>query len=277
MLLRLGTRGSRLALAQAEQAADAIRLVHPNIGIALVPISTTGDLNRRQPFAEIGARGIFVKELEEALLAGRIDVAVHSAKDLTTTDTPETIIGAYLPRNDPRDALCGASTLKPGMRIGTASARRKALLLSLEPDLVIEPLRGNIDTRLQKRRERKLDAIVLAACGLDRLGMSSEIGRRFPTTEFLPEAGQGTIALQINSIGNELVSMVDDVSTRLRVESERACIARLGAGCSAPVAAYHDGKELTALVAAEDGSWVERRHGQDAHRVADELLSTLSR
>src|SRR5882724_8660896 len=172
MLIRVGSRGSRLALTQAELASARLR--GPGVEIALVPITTAGDRDRTRPFGEIGARGVFVKEIEEALLARRIDVAVHSAKDMTSTDTEGLAVGAYLERDDPRDALVGASAIKPGMRIGTASARRRAQLLALEPTLSIEPLRGNIDTRLRKSQERGLDAIVLAACGLDRLGLGDE-------------------------------------------------------------------------------------------------------
>ena len=157
-----------------------------------MPITTAGDRDRTKPFGEIGARGVFVKEIEEALLAGRIDVAVHSAKDMTSSDTDGLAVGAYLAREDPRDALCGVDELRPGMRVGTASVRRRAELLALEPSLSIEPLRGNIDTRLRKRGERGLDAVVLAACGLDRLGLGAEIGRRLPPEELLPEAGQGS-------------------------------------------------------------------------------------
>src|SRR5207302_9473199 len=135
------------------------------------PITTAGDRDRSKPFGEIGERGVFVKELKEALLAGRIDVAVHSAKDMTSIDVEGLIVGSYLERDDPRDALCGADEIRPRMRIGTASIRRRAQLLALEPSLSVEPLRGNVDTRLRKRRERGLDAIVLAACGLDRLGL----------------------------------------------------------------------------------------------------------
>src|SRR5207248_11577050 len=142
-------------------------------------MTTAGDRDRSSPFGQIGERGVFVKEIEEALLADRIDVAVHSAKDMTSTDTAGLAVGAYLERDDPRDALCGAEGIRPGMRIGTASIRRRVQLLALEPSLSIEPLRGNVDTRLRKRRERGLDAIVLAACGLDRLGLSGEIGHRF--------------------------------------------------------------------------------------------------
>ena len=274
MLIRVGSRGSRLALTQAERAAEGLR--GPGIEIALVPITTAGDRDRTKPFGEIGARGVFVKELEEALLAGRIDVAVHSAKDMTSTDTEGLAVGAYPPREDPRDALCGADRLRPGMRIGTASVRRRAQLLALEPALSIEPLRGNIDTRLRKRGERGLDAVVLAACGLDRLGLEREIGLRFDPADLLPEAGQGSLALQVRAGEEELVAAGDDFETRRRVEAERRCVALVGGGCLAPVAAYHDGTTLTALVADEDGAWIERRTGDDPDEVARELLSFVS-
>lgn len=228
MLIRVGSRGSRLALTQAELAASRLR--GPGIEIALVPITTAGDRDRSRPFGEIGSRGVFVKELEEALLEHRIDVAVHSAKDMTSSDRDGLAVGAYLARDDPRDALCGADRIRPGMRIGTASARRKAQLLALEPTLSIEPLRGNIDTRLRKRGERGLDAIVLAACGLDRLGLGREIGYRFDPEELLPEAGQGALALQVRA-----------------------------------------GEEH--LVAAEDGSWLERRTGEEPAALGRELAA----
>jgi len=271
MLLRVGSRGSRLALTQAELAAARLR--RPGIEIALVPITTAGDRDRSKPFGEIGARGVFVKEIEEALLAGRIDVAVHSAKDMTSTDADGLVVGAYLEREDARDALCGAEELRPGMRVGTASVRRRAQLLALEPTLSIEPLRGNIDTRLRKRRERGLDAVVLAACGLDRLGLADEIGRRFMPEEVLPEAGQGALALQVRAGEEELVGGADDPETRRRVEAERAVVFAIGGGCLAPVAAHHDGSVLRALVAAEDGSWVERREGDDPAALASELAA----
>jgi len=273
VLIRVGSRGSRLALTQAEGAAGRLRA--PGIEIALVPITTAGDRDRTRPFGEIGARGVFVKELEEALLDGRVDVAVHSAKDMTSTDTDGLTVGAYLVREDPRDALCGADAIRPGMRIGTASVRRRAQLLALEPSLSIEPLRGNVDTRLRKRGERGLDAIVLAACGLDRLGLGSEIGRRFEPDELVPEAGQGALALQVRAGAEHLVAAADHEPTRRRVEAERACVAAIGGGCLAPVAAYHDGEQLTALVAAEDGSWIERRTGDDPTALAAELLACL--
>jgi hydroxymethylbilane synthase len=274
VLIRVGSRGSRLALTQAELAAARLRA--PGIEIALVPITTAGDRDRTRPFGEIGARGVFVKELEEALLDGRIDVAVHSAKDMTSTDTDGLAVGAYLERDDPRDALCGASELRPGLRIGTASVRRRAQLLAIEPSLAIEPMRGNIDTRLRKRGERGLDAIVLAACGLDRLNLQNVIGRRFDPDELVPEAGQGALALQVRAGEEHLAAAADHGETRKRVEAERSCVALVGGGCLAPVAAYHDGERLTALVAAEDGSWVERRAGDDPREVAEALLQFVS-
>src|SRR2546423_10073328 len=220
MILRIGSRGSRLALTQAELAAERLR--GDGVEIALVPITTAGDKDRTKPFGEIGSRGVFVKEIEEALLAGRIDVAVHSAKDMTSSDTDGLVVGAYPEREDPRDALCGASGLRPRMRVGTASVRRRAQLLALEPELSIEPLRGNIDTRLRKRRERGLDAVVLAACGLDRLGLDAEIGHRFEADEPLPDAGQGALALQVRAGEEELVARVDHPQTRRRVAAEPA-------------------------------------------------------
>jgi len=271
--VRVGSRGSRLALIQAELAASRLR--RDGVEIALVPITTAGDRDRSRPFGEIGSRGVFVKEIEEALLAGRIDVAVHSAKDMTSTDAEGLSVGAYVVREDPRDALCGVSELRPGMRIGTASVRRRAELLALEPGLSVEPLRGNVETRLRKRRERGLDAVVLAACGLDRLGLGDEIGRRLEPEEMLPEAGQGALALQVRAGEEELVATVDDAETRRRVEAERTCVFALGGGCLAPVAAFHDGRTLTALVAAEDGSWVERRTGSDPAALAAELAPLL--
>jgi hydroxymethylbilane synthase len=274
MLLRIGSRGSRLALTQAELAASGLR--RPGLEIALMPITTAGDRDRTKPFGEIGSRGVFVKEIEEALLEGRIDVAVHSAKDMTSSDTDGLVVGAYLEREDPRDALCGASELHPGMRVGTASVRRRAQLLALEPELSIEPLRGNIDTRLRKRRERGLDAVVLAACGLDRLGLAGEIGLRLEPEQVLPEAGQGALALQVRTGEEELVTEAGDPETRRRVEAERACVFTLGGGCLAPVAAFHDGTTLTALVAAEDGSWIERRSGDDPVALAAELAAFAS-
>jgi hydroxymethylbilane synthase len=270
VLVRIGSRGSRLALTQAEQAAAALR--RPGVDIAFVPITTAGDRDRTRPFGQIGARGVFVKELEEALLAGRIDVAVHSAKDMTSTDAAGLVVGAYLERDDPRDALVGAAAIEPGMRIGTASARRRAQLLAADATVSVEPMRGNVETRLRKMRERGLDAIVLAACGLDRLGLAAEIGARLEPEQMLPEAAQGALALQVRAGEAELVAHADHAETRVRVELERRCVAAIGAGCLAPVAAHHDGESLRALIAADDGAWIEHRAGADPEALAAELL-----
>jgi hydroxymethylbilane synthase len=274
MLIRIGSRGSRLALTQAELAAAVVR--RAGYEVAFVPITTAGDRDRKSPFGQIGERGVFVKEIEEALLAGRIDMAVHSAKDMTSTDTAGLAVGAYLDRDDPRDALVGADELRPGMRIGTASVRRRAQLLALEPSISVEPLRGNIDTRLRKARERGLDALILAACGLDRLGLAGDIGLRLPVETMLPEAAQGALALQVRAGEEEIVAGGDSLETRRRVEAERACVATVGAGCLAPVAAHHDGVRLSALIAAEDGSWIERRSGEDPDELAAELLEAAA-
>jgi hydroxymethylbilane synthase len=274
MHIVLATRRSPLARAQTALVAAALEGAgHSTEALEMV---TTGDRWSASGTDPAPDRGLFVKELEEALLDGRIDVAVHSAKDMTSTDTQGLAVGAYLQREDPRDALCGAAELRPGMRVGTASVRRKAQLLALEPTLSIEPMRGNIDTRLRKRGERGLDGIVLAACGLDRLNLTAEIGHRFEPDEMVPEAGQGALALQVRAGDEHLVGAADHAETRRRVEAERACVAVIGGGCLAPIAAYHDGALLTALVAAEDGSWIERRSGEDAGEVAAALMPFVS-
>ena len=263
MLLRVGSRGSRLALTQAGRAAEALR--RPGVEIALVPITTAGDRDRTSPFGEIGARGVFVKELEEALLEGRIDVAVHSAKDMTSSDLEGLAVGAYTLREDPRDALCGADAIRPGMRIGTASARRTAQLLALEPTLSIEPLRGNIDTRLRKRGERGLDAIVLAACGLDRFGLErrdrhparsrGDASRGGPGRARAPGASRGGGARRARGRRRDACAAS---------RPSGACVALVGGGCLAPGAPpITTATTLTALIAAEDGSWIERRSGHD--------------
>jgi hydroxymethylbilane synthase len=275
MVVRIGSRGSRLALTQAELAAEIVR--RSGHEVAFVPITTAGDRDRSSPFGQIGDRGVFVKEIEEALLAGRIDIAVHSAKDMTSTDTDGLVVGAYLERDDPRDALVGAESLEPGMRIGTASVRRRAQLLAFDPSISVEPLRGNIDTRLRKAQERGLDALLLAACGLDRLGLADHIGLRLDPDMMLPEAAQGALALQVRAGEERLVESGDHSGTRRQVEAERACVALVGAGCLAPVAAHHDGTRLTALIAAEDGSWIERRAGVDPSAVAAELVAESER
>ncbi len=271
MLVRVGSRGSRLALTRAERVADALR--RPGVGIALVPITTAGDLDRTLPGERAGERGAFVGELEEALLAGRIDVAVHSVKDLASRDTAGLAVGAYPPRHDHRDALCGVSALRPGLRIGTASWLRRAQLLALEPGLSVEPLRGTVDARLRKRGERGLDAVVLSSCDLDLLGLAHEAGRRFEPEELLPAAGQGALALQVRAGEEGRVAGADDAETRRRVEAETRCAALVAAGVAVPVGAYHDGAVLTALAADPGGRWIRRASGSDPEAVAGELIA----
>jgi hydroxymethylbilane synthase len=279
--LRLGTRGSRLAHAQAGLVAEALRAA--GLGpVAIVPISTAGDRDRRSAFAELGARGVFSKELEDALLAGRIDVAVHSAKDLTTDETPGLSLAAVLPRADARDAWCGPhaslAAVPQGARVGTASMRRGAQLRALRPDLRVESMRGNVDTRLRKRSERGLDGVVLAACGLDRLDLEHEIGFRIEVEEMLPETGQGFLALQVRSEDAAAVAAVGDAEGARILAAERACAALLGGGCQAPIATHAVAEEggqlwLRAWLALPDGSLVVKSEarGDDPAALAVEV------
>ena len=281
--LRLGTRGSRLAHAQAGLAADALR--EAGLGpVAIVPISTAGDRDRRSAFSELGARGVFSKELEEALLEGRIDVAVHSAKDLTTDETPGLALAAVLPRADARDAWCGPHTsladVPQGARVGTASMRRGAQLRSLRPDLSVESLRGNVDTRLRKRTERGLDAVLLAACGLDRLELAHEIGFRVEVEEMLPETGQGFLAIQTRAEDAPGLATLGDPAGAQVLLAERTCAALLGGGCRAPVATHAvelPGGELwlRAWLALPDGSQVveAEARGSEAEELAGEVAA----
>jgi hydroxymethylbilane synthase len=286
--LRLGTRGSRLAHAQAALAAEALR--EAGLGpVAIVPISTAGDRDPRSAFSDLGGRGVFSKELEDALTAGRIDVAVHSAKDLTTDETPGLMLAAVLPRADPRDAWCGPhpslAAVPQGARVGTASMRRGAQLRSLRPDLVVESLRGNVDTRLRKRIERGLDGVVLAACGLDRLDLAGEIGFRVEVEEMLPETGQGFLALQVRTEDAAAIAAVGEAEGARVLLAERACAALLGGGCRAPVATHAvsqgEGRIwLRAWLALPDGSLVVEADasGDDPVALAEEVAgSALAR
>ena len=236
-MIRLGTRGSALARAQAGWVADRLD------GAELVVIETAGDRQRDRRFDQIGdGRGVFTREIEWALAEGTVDVAVHSAKDLTGDMPAELEIGAVPEREDPRDACCGPypslGEIPAGARIGTSSARRRGLLAELRPDLEVVPLRGNVDTRLRKLGEGAADAILLAAAGLIRLGMESEIGFLLDPAEFVPEAGQGALAVQVRRGQRSLVEALDHALSRQRLEAERARVAELGGGCTAPVAAY---------------------------------------
>jgi len=202
---------------------------------------------------------------------------------MTTVDPDGLVVGAYLVRDDPRDALCGADAIRPGMRVGTASARRTAQLLALEPTLSIEPLRGNIDTRLRKRGERDLDAIVLAACGLDRLGLSAEIGRRLSPEEMLPEAGQGALAVTVrdgDDATRAAVERVSDAAALRCLTAERALVRALEADCHTPVGAHAQGNgtlTLRAFVGAADGgAWVrDELDGDEPDALGEEVAARL--
>jgi hydroxymethylbilane synthase len=243
-------------------AADALR--DAGLGpVAIVPISTSGDRDRRHSFSELGGRGVFSSELEDALRTGQIDVAVHSAKDLTTDDSADLALAAVLPRADARDAWCGPerslADVATGARVGTASTRRTAQLGAVRPDLLVEGLRGNIDTRLRKRRERGLAAIVLAACGLDRLGLAHEIGFRVPIETMLPEVGQGFLALQTRAPEAGLLAGVNDEEGLRVLRAERAAAGTFGGGCLAPVAAHAEPRgggavHLRVWIGLPDGS-----------------------
>ena len=244
-MIRLGTRRSRLATAQARIVADQLG------GAELVPISTAGDRDAAGSFAEIGTgRGVFTRDIERALLDGDVDAAVHSAKDLTGDMPDGLVLGAILERADPRDAVCGRygslAEIPAGARVGTSSARRAGLLAELRPDIRVVPLRGNVDTRLAKLDAGEADAIVLAAAGLERLGLRDRIAFLLDPREFVPEAGQGAIAIQVRAGEEPLVAALDHAPSRAAVEAERECVRRLGGGCTAAVAAHawHEGGEL---------------------------------
>lgn len=282
MTLRLGTRGSPLAQAQARLAAEA--LDEAGIAVEMVIVTTRGDAQQATPLGELGP-GAFATALEEALLDGTIDVAVHSAKDLTG-DQPEGLtLAAFLQRADPRDAWCGEAhsfgDVPAAARVGTSSIRRTAALRRLRPDLELVPIRGNVQTRLRQRSQSELDGVILAACGLDRLGLAYEIGFRFPIAMVVPESGQGAIALQTRAGDEALVAAADDPETHRAVLAERGVTRRLGGGCRVPVAAhaYREGDawHLVGWIGATDGT-SELRHalsGPDPLLLVDAVVELL--
>jgi len=244
--IRIGTRGSRLALIQADLAAAAIRrAAGGRLSIEIVPIKTSGDKLKKAALAEEGGKGLFTKEIDEALLARRIDVAVHSAKDLPAALPKGLVLAGFLKREDPRDAFVSRRfktlrALPKGAKVGTASLRRQAQLLRLRSDLNIVPLRGNVDTRLEKISQGKADATILACAGLARLKKSRAIRTRLPLTAMLPAPGQGAIALEArvkDRAIRKLLRALDHRPTRFCVSAERAVVAALGATCTMPLGA----------------------------------------
>lgn len=265
MKLRLGTRGSPLAMVQANLVRDALVAAHDLTPdrVEIVPIRTTGDRVQDRPLAEFGGKALWTKELDRALLEGEIDLAVHSMKDVETIRPDSIAVAAMLPRADVRDRLIGADSidaLPPGARIGTSSPRRAAQLRRLRPDIAIVPLRGNVDTRRAKVAGGEADATLLAAAGLDRLGYG-DVGVAINTELMLPAPSQGAVGIEVRAqdeATRSLVAAIGDPATERCVWAERALLAALGADCHSPVAALatlaHDGLRLRAEILTEDGS-----------------------
>ena len=272
--LRIATRQSPLAMWQAQHLASALEAAHRGLSCELLPMRTQGDKLLDVPLAKVGGKGLFVKELENALLDARADIAVHSMKDVPVS-LPE---GLHLPvimrRADPRDALVSAAassltTLPAGARVGTSSLRRQCQLRAARPDLQIANLRGGVDTRLAKLDDGQFDAILLACAGLDRLGRADRIGERIDCTVLLPAIGQGAMGIECridDAVTAQLIAVLGDEPTRQCVAAERALNARLDGGCQVPIAGYTiiDGNELylRALVASVDGRRVIRHEAR---------------
>jgi len=258
-----------------------------------VAIRTTGDAIQDRPLAEAGGKGLFVKEIEEALLARRIDAAVHSMKDMPTAQPPGLEIAAFLPREDARDVLIAGETkriaeLRRGAIVGTSALRRRAQLLHLRPDLEIVNLRGNVDTRLRKLEAGDYDAIILAAAGLNRLGKTQLVRQVIPAEVMTPAAGQGALGVEIRNgdvATRKLLSFLDDAAARATTTCERALLSKLGGGCQVPIGALAEvtaGRiQLNALVAHPDGTVVlrETREGNENNpvRLGEEVGETLLR
>lgn len=277
--ITIGTRGSQLALWQANWVKAALRRRQPDLNVELSIIKTQGDKILDVPLAKVGGKGLFVKEIEEALLDGRVDLAVHSMKDMPAIIPEGLGIGAIPEREEPRDVLISRKglaldRLQAGARVGTSSLRRSAQLLHVRPDLVIVPLRGNLDTRLKKLTGEPLDAIVLAAAGVRRLGLADRITQILDTSIMLPAVGQGALCIEIRQDDPRvapLVAALDDLETRRVVLGERAFLTRLQGGCQVPIAGYghidEKGYTLTGLVCDVDGS----------HRIKQSLTGPASR
>ncbi|MYE32748.1 MAG: hydroxymethylbilane synthase [Chloroflexi bacterium] len=277
--LRLATRGSQLAMAQSDIAADALRATDPALEVEYVLVRTEGDVDRTSPLHEIGGRGVFVRAVEQALLDGRADVAMHSLKDVPTAPVEGLTLAAILTRGDPRDVLVASggrrlAELPSGARLGTGSVRRRLLLHALRPDLDVVEIRGNVDTRISKVASGEYDAVVIAAAGLDRLGRLGEATQVFEALEFLPSPGQGAIAVQCREDDADTVERllaVDDPGTRAAVEAERGFLAELGAGCTRPVGAYGqiDGDLLALRAMLGDDAGEHARFGDAAGPSTD--------
>ena len=296
-LIRIATRKSPLALWQAEHVRERLLALHPGLQVELLTMSTQGDRILDSPLAKIGGKGLFVKELEQGMLDGRADLAVHSMKDVPAELPDGLCIGAILEREDPRDAFVSnqypsVDELPEGARVGTSSLRRQCQLRARRPDLKILDLRGNVGTRLGKLDGGEYDAIVLACAGLKRLGLSARITRELTPEEMLPAIAQGVIGIECRVDDeriNSLIEPLNHVATRQRTDIERAMNATLAGGCQAPVAGYsvfNDGViELRGLVGRPDGSHIIRgdvrgspEHAAELGRqLADDLLARGAR
>jgi hydroxymethylbilane synthase len=284
--IKIGTRGSPLALIQAESVAASLRALGAEVDI--VPVRTEGDRRLEVQLAAIGGKGLFVREIEDMLLAGTLDCAVHSLKDLPAETPAGLTLAAFPAREDARDVLVTREShrledLRPGARLGTGSPRRRALALAARADLVVEPLRGNVETRLRKLESAGLDGVLLAAAGLTRLGIAPAHVQPLDPDVFVPAIGQGVLAVESRTGDPRLASLLDRIDhapTRACALAERACLARLGASCSSPVAAYAlqagGDIKMTALVASEDGRKVLRASGAEAIDGAERLGRRLA-
>jgi hydroxymethylbilane synthase len=264
--LTIATRGSALALWQAEHISALLRERHPGLEVALLKIKTTGDKILDVPLAKVGGKGLFVKEIEEALLDGRADLAVHSMKDVPTELPPELVVGVNPEREDCTDTLLsvqygGLAALPQGARVGTSSLRRQSQLKTLRPDLEVESLRGNLDTRVRKLLEGRYDAIVVATAGLKRLGLSAPKSEILGPPSFLPAVAQGALGIEYRKDRPEVLAMLeflDHKETKIRVQAERGFLAGLEGGCQVPIAAHSRVAGglvlLTGFVADTDGS-----------------------
>jgi hydroxymethylbilane synthase len=288
--LRIGSRGSQLALWQANHIAGRLRAQGHEVSIEI--IRTTGDAMQSLTFAQVGAKGMFTKEIEDALLEGRIDLAVHSLKDLPTTLAEPFTLAAIPERADARDAFVSVeyesfASLPSGSRVGTSSLRRKAQLRAQRRDLGYVEFRGNVDTRLRKLAEGQVEAIILAAAGLARLGRTEHIRECFPALVLCPAAGQGALAIETradDAATIEALGFLEDAATRLAVTAERAALAALGGGCQVPIGIHcepeGDGYSIAGVVAAPDGSSVlraelEHQQGASAEALGEKLAQRL--
>jgi len=268
MILKIGTRGSKLAVAQSLWVKKRIEARYEDIQVELVTIKTTGDKILDSPLSRVGGKGLFVKEIEEALLTERVDVAVHSMKDVPADLTEGLVLCSFPEREDPSDALVSKGdksieTLPLHSRVGTSSLRRSAQLLHMRPDLQIVPLRGNVDTRLRKLESGDVDAVVLATAGLKRLGFENIISHVIPYDQIMPAIGQGALGLEARRYDQrtiDLLSFLNHESTETAVKAERSFLRELGGGCQVPIAGFAqlsaDLVHLKGMVAELDGRWI---------------------